>query len=94
MAHGTVRSAAATVLGLIALQAVASRGGSGRVVELFQDVNGILQHALDPSVPAIPDLRNGGSWASTAPVTPLRSGAVSQGAGAAARFRIPPVPTN
>lgn len=49
-----------TWLGLIALQALVSRGGSGRVAEFFTDVNNILERALDPTVPAIPDLRTTG----------------------------------
>lgn len=62
MAHGTARAAASAVLGLVALQAVGSRGGSGRIAELFNDANTILERVLDPAVPAIPDLRVGGSW--------------------------------
>ena len=44
-------------LGLIALQAVVSRGGSGRISSLFADANNVLNRALDPNVPAIPDRR-------------------------------------
>lgn len=51
-------------LGLIALQAVVSKGGSGRISELMGDVDRLLQRALDPTVPAIPDLRNGERWGS------------------------------
>lgn len=62
MARGTARSAAAACLGLIALQAAGSRGGAGRIYDLLGDVNRVVARALDPSVPAIPDLRNGGTW--------------------------------
>ena len=80
MAHGTVRAAATACLGLIALQAASSRGGAGRLSALLGDVNRVVQRALDPSVPAIPDLRNGGSWG--APTI-----TVGQGAAAAATWR-------
>lgn len=46
-----------TWLGLIALQTLSTSGASGRVAEAFRDVNTIVNHALDPTVPAIPDLR-------------------------------------
>lgn len=55
MAHGTARAAATACLGLIALQAVSTDGGSGRISQLLADANGILQRVLDPTVPAIPD---------------------------------------
>jgi hypothetical protein len=46
-----------TWLALIALQAVATRGGSGRIAQAFTDVDQLLTRALDPNVPAIPDRR-------------------------------------
>lgn len=52
-------------LGLIVLQAVGD-GGSGRVAGLFGDVNRLVKRAIDPSVPAIPDRRNGSGSAATA----------------------------
>jgi hypothetical protein len=67
VARGAFRGAAAAWLGLIALQAVATRGGSGRIASLLGDLDGLVQHVLDPNVPAIKD-RRGGSGAA-APVT-------------------------
>jgi hypothetical protein len=64
MARGALRGALSAWLGLIALHAVVSKGGSGRIVEALGDVDRLLQRALDPSVPAIPDLRNGETWGS------------------------------
>jgi hypothetical protein len=46
-----------TWLALIALQALSGSGASGRVAEAFRDVNSLIERALDPAVPAIPDLR-------------------------------------
>jgi len=46
-----------TWLALIALQAVVSKAGSGRIGSLFADANNVLNRALDPNVPAIPDHR-------------------------------------
>lgn len=80
MAHGTARAAVVACLGLSALQAAGSKGGAGRLSSLLGDVNNIVARALDPSVPAIPDLRNGGSWG--APTV-----TVAEGAGAAAAWK-------
>jgi hypothetical protein len=74
MAHGTVRATAAACLGLIALQAVGTRGGSSRIAQLLGDANALVQRALDPSIPAIPDLANGGSWGSGTTSAPLPAG--------------------
>ena len=60
---GTVRGMAAGFLGLIALQAVGTRGGSGRVAEAFSDVAGLIERVMSPEVPAIPDRRAGGDTA-------------------------------
>lgn len=46
-----------TWLALIALQALATKGASGRVGEFFADIDRLLERALDPTVPAVPDLR-------------------------------------
>ena len=54
-----------TWLGLIALQAVVSRAGSGRIGSLFADANNVLNRALDPTVPAIPDHRTTTSTTTT-----------------------------
>jgi hypothetical protein len=46
-----------TWLALTGLQALATRGASGRVAGLFKDVDSILVRVLDPTIPAIPDRR-------------------------------------
>ncbi len=56
---GSVRGVFAGFLGLVALHALGSRGGSGRVSEFFGDVAGVIERVLDPNVPAIPDRRPG-----------------------------------
>ena len=56
-----------TWLALIALQAVVSRGGSGRISSLFADADALLNRALDPTVPAIPDHRTTTTTTTTAP---------------------------
>ena len=49
-----------TWLALVALQTFAtSKSSPARVAGLFQDLNSIVERALDPSVPAIPDRREG-----------------------------------
>lgn len=63
------RGAVTAWLALIALQAVSTKGGSGRVASLFQDINRLVGRALDPTVPAIPDLRTG-SWGQVTSTTP------------------------
>lgn len=70
MARGAVRGAATAWLALIALQAVSTRGGSGRIAALLTDVNGLIERALDPNVPAIPDRRTGGTTSPVRPVLP------------------------
>lgn len=42
-------------LGLIALQALTTREGSGKVAGAFDALNSIVERALDPNVAAIPD---------------------------------------
>lgn len=58
---GTVRGIFAGFLGLVALHAVAQKGGSGRVASAFGDVAAIVERVLDKDVPAIPDKRNPGA---------------------------------
>lgn len=55
------------MLSLIALQALVSTGGSGRVASLLADVNRLVVRVLDPTVPAIPDRSNGTSSADSIP---------------------------
>lgn len=57
----SIRGFVGGVLALIALQVIASRGGSENVKGLFGAVGTTVKRALDPSVPAIPDLRKGGT---------------------------------
>lgn len=59
MARGALRGAGTAVLSLIVLQGLVSRGGSGRVASLLNDVNGLVVRVFDPNVPAIPDHRAG-----------------------------------
>lgn len=57
-------------LGLIALHALGTRGGSGRVSSAFTDVAGLIERVLDADVPAIPDRRAGAAPAAPAPAEP------------------------
>jgi hypothetical protein len=68
MAGGALRGALSAWLGLIALQAVSTKGGSGRIVELANSVSSFVDRALDPTIPAIPDLRSGETWGTAGPV--------------------------
>lgn len=69
--RSTLTWAFTTWLGLVALQAVVSRGGSGRISQAFGDLDALLERVLDPTVPAIPDRRTGSSpWAATRPGSP------------------------
>ena len=58
---GTLGWMFTTWLTLIALQTLSTPGASGRVASLLNDVNGLVQRALDPTIPAIPDRRTGAS---------------------------------
>lgn len=58
-----------TWLGLIALQTLVTEGSSSRLGKLFSDLDSVLERALDPTVPAIPDLRS----STPAPSTPAPS---------------------
>jgi hypothetical protein len=46
-----------TWLALIALQALTSASAPARVKSAFSGLDSFLERALDPTVPAIPDLR-------------------------------------
>lgn len=49
-----------TWLALVALQTLAtSKSAPSRIRELFQDANAVIERVLDPTVPAIPDRREG-----------------------------------
>lgn len=56
---GTLGWMFTTWLALIALQTLSTPGASGRVASLFGDIDSLVQRALDPNVPAIPDRRTG-----------------------------------
>lgn len=53
---GWVAWAFTTALGLVTLQALATREAPGRIGDLLTDANKIVQRVLDPDVAAIPDL--------------------------------------
>lgn len=61
MGSHALRGAVSAWLTLIVLQAVSTKGGSGRVAGLFTDLDNLVKRALDPGVPAIRDRRTGGS---------------------------------
>lgn len=71
--RGTLTGLVTAWLGLIALQAIGTQGGSGRVAQFFTDTNTVIRRVLDPTVPAIPDRRT--STASTSAAT--SSGSIS-----------------
>lgn len=77
---GALRGAMSAWLGLIALHALSTAGGSNRVTELAGDVATFIDRALDPTIPAIPDLRAGETWGGgTAAAGPTFSAGRSQG---------------
>lgn len=67
MSRGTARGIASGFLGLVALQALSTRGGSGRVAEAFGDIAGLVARVMDPDVPAIPDRRAGAAQGTSTP---------------------------
>ncbi len=87
-----MRGALTAWLALIALEAV-SRNGSGRVADLLGDVNRLVNRALSPKVPAIPDRRTGGSTggstAGTAPQYATSSAGTAGGTTSGRNERIP-----
>ncbi len=52
---GAVTTAVSTVLGLTLLQTLTVGESASRVGSLLRDVDHLLERALDPTVPAIPD---------------------------------------
>ena len=67
---GTLGWMFTTWLALIALQTLSTQCASGRVSSLFADVNSLVQRALDPNVPAIPDRTAAASAPAVATPTP------------------------
>lgn len=57
MARGAFRGAASAWLGLIALQAVTSKGGSSATSGVLGWAESVVKRALSPDVAAIPDRR-------------------------------------
>lgn len=55
------RGAVTAWMALIVLRTVGTAGGSGRLAQLFTDLDGLVQRALSPDVPAIPDIRRRGA---------------------------------
>lgn len=70
--RGTLAWAFTTWLTLVGLQALATRGAAGRVGELFTSADKVLERLLDPTVPAIPDLRPGAAKPSSSSDTSTR----------------------
>ncbi len=65
-------SAFTTWLALVALQTLAtSKSSPKRLASFFEDANSVLERALDPTVPAIPDRRAGA--ASTSAPAPTKT---------------------
>jgi hypothetical protein len=56
MARGVLRGAGVAWLGLIALQVATTDKGSAAVGGAFDVAGSLVKRALDPGVPAIPDL--------------------------------------
>lgn len=91
MARGAVRGAMAAWLGLITLQVVTSRHGSGTVAGAFLALDSVVKRGLSPDVAAIPDHRNGPPTTSTA--GPAKPAAASAPAGYVTVGGRIPVPT-
>jgi hypothetical protein len=90
--RGALRGAVAAWLGLITLEAIVSKGGSGKIAGAFTAVDGVVEHLLDPKVPLLPDHSKpassaaAGSVAGIDPNSPTAAAqlAAQQGAQAAA----------
>jgi hypothetical protein len=82
MGH-TLRGAITAWLALIALQTIVT-SGSGRVSSALTGLNTLVQRALSPDVPAIPDRRSGAAAANTGyfNMSPEQVAAAVQGANA------------
>lgn len=63
MARGAMRSALTACLGLVVLQKLTTVTGSSSVSGLIDAANSVVKRAIDPNVPAIPDLAGGGGGA-------------------------------
>jgi hypothetical protein len=97
MAGHALRGMVTAWLGLVVLQTVSTKGGSGRVAGLFGDVDRLIQRAFDPKVPAIPDRRGGANTHPVAVFTPMATGQTSSDGSSGHNYSIggnPAVPTS
>lgn len=76
---GALRGVMTAWLGLIALQSLSKAEASNRVTELAGNVATFIDRALDPTIPAIPDLRAGETWGTGAPAQIVSPSGPSQG---------------
>lgn len=79
MGRHALRGALTAWMALIVLNAVGSAGGSGRLVSLAGDVNGLVKRALSPDVPAVPD-RRGRRHDTSSYITPAQAQAAAKAA--------------
>lgn len=89
MGGHALRGAVTAWLALITLQAASSKANTGRLGSLFADLDTLVQRALDPSVPAIPDRRTTGSADAGSPYYVPDPGAVARGAVTAGQLLAP-----
>jgi hypothetical protein len=83
MGRHALRGAVTAWLGLLALQAVVTRGGSGRVASAMSTVDALVQRALSSDVAAIPDRRAVSSaTGATGYITPAQAAAAAKVAAA------------
>jgi len=87
MGRHALQGAVTAWLALIALSAIGSKGGSGRVASLFADVDGLVQRALSPNVPAIPD-RRGAAAGGSSYLTPAQAAAAAKAAAGAPALHV------
>jgi hypothetical protein len=66
MSRGALRGMAAAWFGLITLEAVVSKGGSGKIAGAFTAIDGVVEHLLSPTVPLLPDHTKAASSSSAA----------------------------
>jgi hypothetical protein len=80
MAGHALRGMVTAWLGLVVLQTVSTKGGSGRLASMFGDVDHLIQRAFSPTVAAIPDRRNGAPKLSAAkPIEQVATGGTTPG---------------
>lgn len=96
MARGALRGALSAAFGLTVLQVAVSQGGSSKIGGALDVVNGLVQKAFDPSVPAIPDrsLNAGAARSAAAGNTPTAQVLSPNPAGQAAKDPAPKTRTD